>query len=68
MAQEDPSWKIFFEENPKPAHFDENVKLVQDFCQQAAIKKNRVALITVRFHLNFEVKLYEYNSLGTYLL
>nr|SVE70498.1 EOG090X085T [Daphnia similis]SVE71122.1 EOG090X085T [Daphnia similis]SVE72381.1 EOG090X085T [Daphnia similis] len=46
MAQEDPSWKIFFEENPKPTHFDENVKLVQDFCQQAAMKKHRVALIT----------------------
>nr|SVE75199.1 EOG090X085T [Daphnia dolichocephala] len=46
MAQEDPSWKLFFEENPKPTHFDENVKLIQDVCQQAAVKKNRVALIT----------------------
>nr|SVE74257.1 EOG090X085T [Daphnia barbata] len=46
MAQEDPSWKTFFEENPKPTNFDKNVKLIQDVCQHAAVKKNRVALIT----------------------
>nr|SVE75829.1 EOG090X085T [Daphnia hispanica] len=46
MAQEDPTWKIFFDENPKPVHFHENVNLIQDFCHQASVKKNRVALVT----------------------
>ena len=51
MASEDFNWKIFFEENAKPNHFDENVKLIFDVCQQAASKKQRVALITVSFSL-----------------
>nr|SVE73630.1 EOG090X085T [Daphnia atkinsoni] len=46
MALEDPSWKIFFEENPMPIGFHENVNLIKEFCQQAAMKKNRVALVT----------------------
>ncbi|XP_046642161.1 phosphopantothenate--cysteine ligase-like [Daphnia pulicaria] len=46
MAQDDLNWKTFFEENSKPNHFDENVKLISEVCQQAAIKKLRVALIT----------------------
>jgi hypothetical protein len=54
MAHEDLNWKIFFEENSKPNHFDENVKLIFEVCQQAALKKQRVALITVSSscHLN----------------
>lgn len=57
MALEDLSWKIFFEENPKPTCFHENVNLIQEFCQQAAMKKNRVALVTVSFCNQVDVKL-----------
>jgi hypothetical protein len=55
---EDLNWKIFFEENSKPSHFDENVKLIFEVCQQAAIKKHRVALVTVSSQLSCNKKLY----------
>ena len=50
MAQDDPAWEKFFKENPKPFHFEENVGLIHDFCQHSAIKKQRVALITVKVY------------------
>lgn len=55
MAQDDLNWKTFFEENSKPNHYDENVKLISEVCLQAAIKKLRVALITVM--CSYDVKL-----------
>ena len=57
MAQDDLNWKTFFEENLKPSHFDENVKLISEVCQQSAIKKQRVALITVRcsWHVKYVI-------------
>lgn len=47
MVQEDPEWKLFFKENPKPAHFQENVARIHELCQHSAIRKQRVVLITV---------------------
>lgn len=44
---EDPAWKVFFKENPKPTHFEENLAIIHDFCQNSAAKKQRVALVTV---------------------
>lgn len=53
MVQEDPEWKIFFKENPEPAHFQEHVAQIHDLCQHSAIKKQRVVLITVLTTLFF---------------
>lgn len=40
-------WENFFDEHPKPLHFEENVLKIHNVCHQSTITKTRLALITV---------------------
>ena len=40
-------WERFFDENPKPHQFEEDVQKIHDFCKAAARKLDDVVLVTV---------------------
>jgi hypothetical protein len=40
-------WERFFDENPKPHQFKEDVQKIHDFCKAAARKLDHVVLVTV---------------------
>nr|CAG4638532.1 EOG090X085T [Cyclestheria hislopi] len=40
------SWENFFFENPKPAHFEDSVTKIEQFCKSVENKQNGVVLIT----------------------
>nr|CAG4634865.1 EOG090X085T [Alona affinis] len=43
---EKDEWDVFFDENPKPTNFEENVAHIHSFCEKSASTKTRVALVT----------------------
>jgi len=47
MGKDDTDWTTFFNENPKPVHFNESLLQIRKFCQKSATGRNQIALITV---------------------